>query len=216
MSTELVSIIIAAAGIIIAAAGAVLGWFFGTRTERATNKQYQLDARSFAASWETDLRAWAFEAINVLSEASERCTGGGSRDKSEALLACRSRLSALIDQGRFFFPNSYHEEVGLHKPEAYRGYRHPILDYLVGACRIIGSEEAIESFGFDDRKSALISLKRSFVSDVQIALKPRLQIREINRLIETSRVETPAKDSPVSKYLLDRIRQKAHSQKRNG
>lgn len=201
MSIESVSVV-------IAAASAVLGWFFGTSTERATYKQYQLDAMSFASSWETDLRAWAFDAISVLSEASERCTDVESRDKCEALSVCRSRLSALIDQGRFFFPNSYHEEYGLDKPEAYRGYRHPILDYLVGAYQIIDTEEAVENFGFDNKKSALTELKRSFVSDVQVALKPRLQIKRINRLIESSRVETPKKNSPVSRFLLNRIRPK--------
>lgn len=204
MSTEL-------AGVLIAAVSVVLGWVVGTRTERATKKQYQLDAMAFTSSWYTDLRAWASEVVDVLSETAEWCDNNhkSKNQRDEALLVCRYRLSALIDRGRFFFPNEYHEEYGLHKPEAYRGFRHPTLDYLVGAYQIINDPALVEEFGFSDKKSALIKLKRGFVSGVQDALKPRSQIREIDRLVEASRSKTTEKDSSVAKFLSSRIRPKS-------
>lgn len=198
------------AGVIIAAISAVLGWIIGTRTERAARKQYQLDAISFASSWYTDLRAWASEAIELLSEAAERYSDAEQTNDrhDEALLICRCRLSALIDRGRFFLPNASHEEYGIHKAEAYRGFRHPALDYLVGAYQILGHAVPIEQFGFSDRRSALIDLKREFVSIIQVLLNPRLHIEEINRLVEASRSEKLEKETPVEKFLSSRVRQK--------
>lgn len=40
-------------------------------------------------------------------------------------------LSALIEQGRFFFPNIIEDEYGAGKPLAYRGYRSIVLKLLV-------------------------------------------------------------------------------------
>lgn len=51
-----------------------------------------------------------------------------------------ARLSALIEQGRFFFPNikrsdeygrKRSDEYGRHKPDTYQGYRNYILEFLV-------------------------------------------------------------------------------------
>ena len=203
MSVELV-------GIAIAAVSALLGWFFGTRNERAIKKQYQLDAISFASSWYADLRAWASEAIELLCEAAERCsdTQAASYQHNEALTSCLYRLSALIDRGRFFLPNVHREKYGTHKPEAYRGIRHPALDYLVAAHRILKNEEPVEKFGFSGRREAIIDFKRQFVSSIQVVLNPRLQAGEINRLVEDSRSEQLDKGSPVDKLLSIRLRPK--------
>lgn len=40
-------------------------------------------------------------------------------------------LSALIEQGRFFFPNIIEDNYGESKPLAYRGYRNIVLELLV-------------------------------------------------------------------------------------
>ena len=152
------------ASVIVAAISALLGWSFGRRSEQAAKQQYELDAISFAGSWYSDLRSWASEAILLLSEAAERCESSDPTNcqKDEALMCCRYRLSALIDRGRFFLPNRMHENYGIHKPEAYRGVRHPALDYLVGAYQIIADEAvAVEEFGFKSRRRALVEIGKS-------------------------------------------------------
>ncbi len=196
MSTEIVSII-------LAAISALLGWFFGTRAERAAREQYRLNAISFASSWYSDLRAWASEVISLLSEAAERCDDTQAIDlkQTEALVVCRYRLSALIDRGRFFLPNRLHETYGTHKPEAYKGIRHPALDYLVAAYQILDGSATVSEFGFDNEKRALIELKYQFVSAIQVVLDPRLHTKEISSLVEDSRKEKLEKASPIDKLL---------------
>jgi len=41
------------------------------------------------------------------------------------------KISAGIDAGRLYFPNSEADKLGLHKEAAFRGVRHPVLDMLV-------------------------------------------------------------------------------------
>lgn len=204
MSTEIASII-------IAVISALIGWIFGTRNEQATKQQYRLDAIAFAGSWYSDLRAWASEVIILLSEAAERSkqTEAIDHEEAKALMICRYRLSALIDRGRFFLPNRLHEDYGLHKPEAYKGIRHPALDYLVGAYRIIDEAVAVEDFGFDSKERALIDLKRQFVSAIQVVIDPRLHTQEISRLVETSRHEALEKASPIDQFLRKILRTRA-------
>lgn len=139
----------------------------------------------------------------LLSEVAERCEllDPTSPQADDALMRCRYRLSALIDRGRFFLPNRMHEDYGIHKPEAYRGIRHPALDYLVGAYRIIDETATVEEFGFDSRKKALIELKRQFVSAIQVVIDPRHHTQEISRLVEASRHESLEKASSIEKFL---------------
>jgi len=42
-----------------------------------------------------------------------------------------ARLSSLIEQGRFYFPNIIPDDFGTDQPPAYRGYRIVALDFLV-------------------------------------------------------------------------------------
>ena len=203
MKTEIVSII-------IAAISALLGWIFGTRSERSARQQYRLDAISFAGSWYSDLREWASEAILLMSEAAERCEqeGNAHHENTEALMSCRYRLSALIDRGRFFLPNELHHRYGLQKPEAYRGVRHPAIDYLVGAYQIIDGSISVEESGFDSKERALVELKRQFVSAIQVVIDPRQHTQEISHLVEASRKETLEKASSLDQFVNKILRAK--------
>ena len=120
--------------------------------------------------------------------------------QDEPLMVCRYRLSAFIDRGRFFLPNVAHERVGVYKPPAYRGYRHPAIDYLVGAYRILDDAVPVEELDCSKRE-ALTRLKRQFVSSIQVVLDPRSHTRDIKQLVEESQAENVDKESPVGQLL---------------
>jgi hypothetical protein len=134
------------------------------------------------AEWRRDLREWAAEAIDVLTEATYLC--GDMPDNSSDLAArcfpCRHRLSSLIDRGRLFLPNIRKDEYGVDKPYAFRGFRHSGLDPLVAAERVLS-----EGFTgrFTDRKHALVAMKREFVSSIQQILDPERHNLEVARMI---------------------------------
>ncbi len=181
----------------------VLTGLAGLAAYRAATRQNRLSATNVAADWLRDLRAWASEAIDVLAEASytvRRSDPALLPDEQATLVRCRHRLSALIDRGRLLLPNEREDEYGDHKAEAYKGLRHPALDGLVAAERILGGDANLESF--PDRKSALIGVRREFVSIAQAILDPRSVNRTVARILREAH-EGRRKDPTMGGLLPD-------------
>lgn len=170
---------------------------------RAAVRQNRLSASSIAVDWIRDLRAWASEAVDTLAEASYTCRRGDPTptvEESACILSCRSRLSALIDRGRFLLPNERVGEHGDHKPRAYRGLRHPGLDALVAAERVLGGDLAFT--GFPDRKHALIGLRREFVTAIQSIIDPQSHNKAVAEMLQTAHTRR-AKDPTLGGLLPD-------------
>lgn len=122
-----------------------------------------------------------------MSEASYNCMLGDATDDEPlkaVLHVCRYRISAIIDRGRFFFPNQHVGSKGLHKPGAYRGSRHAVLDPLVAVERVLGGDASTVEFG--GRGSAIVHIRREFVSRVYSVLSPQTHNLQIARLIHQS------------------------------
>ncbi|MDP2032029.1 MAG: hypothetical protein Q8K29_01325 [Polaromonas sp.] len=148
------------------------------------NRQNRLSATSVAGDWLRDLRAWASEAVDVLAEAAYCCPktlSALSESEKIVVVRCRHRLSALIDRGRFLLPNELETDHGEFKSGAYKGFRHSALDALVAAERILG--EDIELFSFPTAKSALLGVRREFVSIVQGILDPRSMNKSVAAIL---------------------------------
>ncbi len=182
----MLNIIFGALSILVAGVAAWIAWAAAKRSELAADREQQIAAISTVASWQGDIRAWAGEVIDTLSEASYRCgyEDEGGDDCKDALKHCRFRLSGLIDRGRFFFPNIPDPSVGKRKPSAYRGWRHGVLDSLVAAERVLSGHEGYGKFR--DREDALIAMRREFVSAIQQILAPAVYNQEIAKLVQAA------------------------------
>ncbi|WP_129127015.1 hypothetical protein [Geomonas oryzae] len=190
------------ANLIITGLVGVLGWLVGARNARTVEHQYRLDATTFAADWLRDLRSWATQSIDVLSEA-VYCMPStvDTPPDSEKFLVCRYKLSALIDSGRLLLPNTQHEEHGVTKPVAYRGVRHIALDCLVAAENVLGGDLDPKDFGLKSAKDALVGIKREFVSIIQEILDPREQNRIVADLLEIAKGRHAKLESSLGRML---------------
>lgn len=150
----------------------------------AATQQNRLSASGVAGDWLRDLRAWASEAVDVLAEAAYCCPkslNSMSESEKALVLSYRHRLSALIDRGRFLLPNECESNYGEQKAFAYRGFRAPALDALVAAERILGADANL--FAFTSAKSALIGVRREFVSIIQLILDPRSMNKSVANIL---------------------------------
>jgi hypothetical protein len=86
------------------------------------------------------------------------------------LIEIKSELSALIDSGRWFFQNEDRETYGLHKLEAFRGFRPQILDSLVNAYKAIDGSDC---FMNESNKLKIWEYRKRFVGEVQRVLDPK-------------------------------------------
>ena len=91
-------------------------------------KQHNPELRAWTDQHFMSVREWANEVCNAVSEAIH-ITG---QPDEQRRLNIQIRLSALIDTGRWYFPNQWKDDYGTHKEPAYRGIRQPVLDCVGG------------------------------------------------------------------------------------
>ena len=91
----------------------------------------------------------------------------------------RRSLSALIEQGRFFFPNiDRGDAYGSKKPLAYRGYRHLSLDFLVAAFHL-SEHPTNPAFA-----KSMEALQRHFTSMVYAAVRPSERLERLRQMTD--------------------------------
>jgi hypothetical protein len=162
-----------------------------TRRQEETARETARRQEVGVAEWMRDLRDWASEAVEVLSEAVYASDGTQGPVPSAARRSV-PRLSALIDRGRFFLPNQYTDKYGKHKLPAFRGYRHAALDPLVSAVAVLeGSvkDEKLHNYVAHNRRAVLRELQKEFVSHIQQILDPEGHNQEIARIITENQAQ---------------------------
>lgn len=90
-----------------------------------------------------------------------------------------AHLSALIEQGRFMFPNIDRADgFGQEKPPAYQGYRNLALDFLVASYNILRQQPSEEA------RMKLELLQRHFTSVVYEVVRPKERLETIRALTD--------------------------------
>jgi hypothetical protein len=159
-------------------------------------KQHLLDQRAWTDAHFQSVREWAQQVSFTLAAAIHLSDAPADETKKVEIL---TKLSALIDTGRWYFPNLWSDKHGVDKEPAYRGIRQPILDCVVAAY------DDLKDGGISgERRRNLTACQRHFVSQVQTVLDPRRRDREINKIIgeweQSEKLrELPAKNAPALK-----------------
>lgn len=140
--------------------------------------------------WRHDLRDWASDAIEVLSEARYGFEDVQAASVSNKVPPCIPKLSALIDRGRFFLPNWGNKKGDQHKPPAFQGYRHRALGPLMATLNVLNNEVKFEpdlyEYLEDNRSGVIRGLQEDFVSHIQQIPDPQHSNQKIIELIQTS------------------------------
>lgn len=124
--------------------------------------------------YSNQLLAWHASVIDVLMALGSSSKYKEEENKRSLLL----KLSSLIEQGRFYFPNISPNDYGTEKPPAYRGYRNVALDFLVASYNLQHKpySEHVE------KQSAY--LQRLFTSVVFEVVRPADRLKTIRKLTD--------------------------------
>ena len=142
------------------------------------SRQQKLNRWQLRLQREDHIISWSRMCLGLMSEVEEnlKC----HLLKGEEVLATgefihfRSRLSALIDEGRLYFLNIEDPQKGINKDPAYRGHRQKILDDLVAFYDQLDRMQNAPTLSLDEAEiSRLNKLRRSFVSSTQTSIDPR-------------------------------------------
>lgn len=187
-------------GVVLTVAGAAISIFAAMQARRDTKLQRNLELFAIEQEYFRDLRQWADRAIELLTEAVFVARLDRSKLDAETFEArwslCRRDISALIEQGRLFFPNEDIDRFGADKLPAYQGFRSPGLNPLVDAYRLLGRYYR-EPARYDARSTTdeLWDLRKKFVSYIQNLLDPRAR----RQMIEHLRQADAAVSHPVAR-----------------
>lgn len=127
-------------------------------------KKYEL-----AEQYKRELLEWYEKVIIVITELLET-----SKEEEKYLLL--SRLSGLIEVGRFYFPNIRKKDgFGELKPSAYQGYRHLALDFLVYIYEIMKKDEC------EEYKKQVRAMARQFTALVFDCIDPNKRKKQLKK-----------------------------------
>ena len=156
----------------------------------SNTKKYELTYQYYQ-----DVVAWHSDVIKVITQ----LKATSEENSKKAYLA---ELSALIETGRFYFPNiDQHDNFGVNKPLAYRGYRNVVLDFLVYEYQLFEREDSQKYVDHAE------SLQRLFTSYVFQHLEPKKLQRKIKhntsiQMKNTITINEFLEQSPESIYTL--------------
>ncbi|MEZ5923963.1 MAG: hypothetical protein R3D57_06215 [Hyphomicrobiaceae bacterium] len=183
--------IAAAVGQVAAAVLAVIALIISISTSRAQQRLAErIAAEERALLFEqvrnqrdSDIIRWSEACVHNLAEIESFVGNPSASDLDARRQELLTRLSALIDHGRLFFPNHQPDKKGADKPAAFQGFRQKILTVLVSVFNVLAREETSTRSGAREKARAqLLELRRAFVSEVQIAIDPRrfIAMKEMN------------------------------------
>lgn len=148
-------------------------------SQGAARRQTRLQREALRTARDSDLIAWADQAIDAIAEAQGYCRDLKNNllmgpDAARAQSALRTRLSALLDRGRLFFPNqpSSVEDGEPAWESAYSGEPHPAIAALHRVFRIITELGRLEVKPAE-AVQAIVAERRTFVSEVFVSVDPR-------------------------------------------
>lgn len=119
---------IAIISITVSAIIAIVG---GTYTVVTSTKKFEL-----SQSYSSEIIVWYEKVVKILIRIKEYIYTENYDRKRDM-----TELSALIEVGRFYFPNiDFKDRYGESNPLAYRGYRHKTLQLLVEVYEVLFNE----------------------------------------------------------------------------
>ncbi len=150
------------------------------RNVKLMEAQTQLSHQAWTDEYFRDVTLWANDVAETIARAIHLCAAGSPTNQE--ILYVRSRLSAALDTGRWYFPNDIVDEFGKEKPPAYRGYRQNVLDWVFRAYDVFSHPTH-----YGDTHSALVQAQRHFVSEIQVVLDPRARGKTVERVLQEFR-----------------------------
>jgi hypothetical protein len=140
-----------------------------------TQRQTRISVESLKFNNDSQVMTWANRVVESMAEAQHLCqvTTAPDARTHERSLNLASMLSALLDEGRWFFPNVGRKETDADKHGAYQGSRQAILDHVIGVYNCLEEFRHAGSGSREDLAAAIGTHRRAFVSEVQRAVDPR-------------------------------------------
>jgi hypothetical protein len=197
--------------VVISIGSAIVAAISALAARGETIRQRQLQTERLRQSIDAASLEWGNRAIDAMGRAAmlvrARAMAPDDLSYQSPRMDLLIELSALIDQGRMFFPNLDPHLKGAEKEGAYRGKRPPILDAIMWVYHEL--EETPRQGGPDPETGAKFvnECRRLLVSELQAHLDPRRRDEIIGRFddrLHENRVGAMTRATELKRGLIDR------------
>ncbi len=183
---DLLKFIIAIIAALISLSSAFISWYYARRTVENTKLSQFLQFSGLKRQYFSQLQGWAKEVVETISDAISLCYLDPQQLPEKQFFYKRhelySKLSSLLDEGRWFFPNlqSVKEQ---NKEEAFKGIRQDVLNAIAETIHFVTQINYVEqSNNKEIGKEYIVKSKRLFVTEIQKVLNPAERDEEFERL----------------------------------
>ena len=170
---------------VLSIVGAIASLIFAFLSSRETKRNRKMAVHNIKADFYSDLRSWANQVIQVMTEGADLCELDPELLPDSAFFfrwhGVLTNVSSLFDQGRFFIPNIKHESYGTNKPAAYRGIRQESLDLIDEFFKVLLTLNFKCKSNNKEKKGSLIEKKKKFVSEIQKIIELREMIADMKK-----------------------------------
>ena len=149
-------------------------------SRRTVRRQEAMQIETFRNQRDNSLIVWANAAIAAIADAQRYCRDVKNgllevQEQRRAASELRTRLSALLDSGRLFFPNQPEadEDDQPVAETAYAGQSHEVIDALYRIYRVISDLGREVGLKAPEGVHAIVAQRRRFVSEVFRSIDPR-------------------------------------------
>ncbi|MDK8874003.1 MULTISPECIES: hypothetical protein [Paracoccus] len=172
-----ITAVIAAAISFIAAA---LSAYFNYLSRRTSHTSIKIARFNAQQSERARILSWGQEAMDAISAVYILLLMPSTESFLDKRKDCLSKLTSLIDRGRWLLPNLQHTSYGKNKESAYTGFRQAPLDDLVDVYDILFAADSIQECPRIVAK--VMKSKRRFASAIQEKLEPRAVEADLKKL----------------------------------
>ena len=169
---------------LVAILAAVTSGYFAFKSKRGFAKSLAVQKFNFQQSYRSAVVGWADEVVAVLSECVTICEldpkrAGNFFDQRNRL---RTRLSELIDRGRWFFENGKDSGFGHWKQGAYQGIAPESISCIKTVLLCVEKLNYSEIDDNPSQRKQIVDHKRKFVSEIQDFVQPAETYKEFERV----------------------------------
>lgn len=163
-----------AAAALLSLTALIISFWVAFRQQRLSRWQLRLHREDHVIDWARKILVLLASVEEKIAIQSNNASALPTLFSELEFIEYRSRLSALIDEGRLYFPNIQDSVKGRDKDKAYQGHRQPILDTLVDfydTLKLVMQNPATTEQS--THVASLNKLRRQFISEVQTKIDPR-------------------------------------------
>ena len=148
----------------------------------SARKALRLQRLQIRIGYRSQVREWACEVVAVMSESVTACELDPEKATDFFGLRndLRTRLSELIDRGRWFFENTAQGEIGQWKEGAFRGLSPEVLSTIKSVLKLVERLCYKKKAENSEKRQQIVAEKRKFVSEIQRLLQPSATASELD------------------------------------